>query len=95
MGRRQGSLLKDATERVLSAFTRLSREGRADVKVLSASVADNDGSDSIDFLDEHLIVRDSLDLPDGDPERNYRLRADFLSLSFNNNLPYIHELYGP
>jgi hypothetical protein len=95
MGQRRGSLLKGATERVLRTFRRMKREGEIDVRMLSAAVTDDDGTDMIDFLDEHLVVRDRLDLPDNDPNRNYELRAAFLEATFNANLGYIHEHYGP
>jgi hypothetical protein len=95
MGQKRGSLLKGATERVLRAFRRMERAGELDVKTLSASVKDDEGTDMIDFLDEHLVVHDRLDLPDGNPDRNYELRATFLETTFNANLRYIHEHYGP
>jgi hypothetical protein len=94
MGQKKGSLLKGATERVLRNFRRLGQSGELEVKMLSASIADDDGTDLIDFLDEHLVVRDRLDLPDGDPDRNYALRATFLESSFNSNFGYLHKLYG-
>lgn len=95
MGRKRGNLLKGATERIIRAFSRADRDGQLDVKTLSASVSDEEGTDVIDFLDEHLVVKDRLDLPDGDPAANYRLRADFLQNSFQQHLDYIHRLYGP
>lgn len=95
MGQHRGSLLKGATERVLRAFRRMKRDGELDVRMLSAAVKDDEGTDMIDFLDEHLVVRDRLDLPDNDPNRNYELRAAFLESTFHANLGYIHAHYGP
>ena len=57
MGRRSGSLLKGATERVLRTFRRLGNAGELDVRMLSAAITDENGTDLIDFLDEHLVVR--------------------------------------
>jgi hypothetical protein len=94
MGQRKGSLLKGATERVLRNFRKLGNAGALDVKMLSASVKDGGGTDLIDFLDEHLVVRDRLDLPDGQPDRNYQIRASFLETQFNEHLAYIHGLFG-
>lgn len=93
MGQKRGSLLKGATERVLRQFRRMSAEGHMDVKMLSASISDEQSTDVIDFLDEHLIVRDRLELPDGEPQRNYAMRADFLRTSFQGNLPYLNQHY--
>jgi hypothetical protein len=94
MGQKKGSLLKGATERVLRTFRRLGTTGNLDVKMLSASVKDDEGTDSINFLDEHLVVRDRLDLPESQPEQNYRIRAAFLETQFNERLGYIHRLFG-
>jgi hypothetical protein len=94
MGQRKGSLFKGATERVLRKFRALGNAGTLDVKMLSASIKDDDGTDLIDFLDEHLVVRDRLDLPDGNPEENYNRRAAFLEATFNAQLAYLHGLYG-
>ena len=94
MGRKQGSLLKGATEQVLRTFARLGRQGDVEVKMLSASVSDGEGTDLIDFLDEYLIARDRLDLPERNPEGNYQIRANFLISEFQKHLPYIHGLYG-
>lgn len=62
--------------------------------MLSAAVKDDDHTDVIDFLDEHLIVRDRLDLPDGQPDRNYQLRAAFLEAQFNAQLAYLHRIFA-
>jgi hypothetical protein len=62
--------------------------------MLSASVKDDDGTDLIDFLDEHLVVRDRLDLSDRQPDQNYQIRAAFLETQFNAHLGYIHRLFG-
>lgn len=96
MGRKKGSLLKGATERVIRGLRRAQRDRQVDVQTLSVSVAEEgEGTDSIDFLDEHLLVRDRLDLPEKDHPRNYQIRADFLRAQFNASLEYLHQLYGP
>jgi hypothetical protein len=94
MGQKKGSLLKGATERVLRTFRRLGAAGELDIKTLSASVKDDEKTDLIDFLDEHLVIRDRLDLPEQQPDRNYQVRAAFLETQFNDRLGYLHRLFG-
>lgn len=60
--------------------------------MLSASITDNDGTDLIDFLGEHLIVRGRLHLSDRGPDWNYEIRAAFSENQFNANLGYIQGL---
>jgi len=94
MGQNKGSLLKGATERVVRTFRRLGNARQLDVRMLSASIKEGDSTDLIDFLDEHLVVRDRLDLPDRQPDRNYDVRAAFLETQFNEHLGYLHKLFG-
>jgi hypothetical protein len=94
MGRKSGSLAQNAVARVIRRFKRARDQHELDVEVLNASVAEEEGTDMIDFLDEHLTVRETLNLPEQDPDRNYQIRQDFLTAQFHDNLAYLHRLYG-
>lgn len=65
MGTKKGSLAKAGVSRVIRALKRADKEHQIDVRQLGVSIKESDGDrDVIDFLDEHLTVREDIDLPE-------------------------------
>jgi hypothetical protein len=95
MGHRKGELDRGMLVRVIKECLGLGDSGKATVETLSVGVSDGESNDLIDFLEEYLVVKDRLDLPDGDPDRHYSLRSSYLEQQFNANLEYISSTYGP
>lgn len=92
MGTRKGSLGAEAVRSVIETF-----KGAPDVDVrhLSASVKpDGSETDVIDFLEEYLVYKDVVDLPDRDSDGSYVMRRDRLKLAFGAQLEYIQGHYG-
>ncbi len=94
MGHRKGSLNEGMVTKVLNYFT----EGvgkKADVRSLRATVKPDDGSqsDSLDFLNELLVSKGSLEL-DGDPTGDYAVRKAFVLSELRKHTPYIRRMYG-
>lgn len=94
MGRKRGGLFGDATRKFIESVLAIRESSPSTIEMLSASVAeDGSGADMINFLDEHLVVRDRLDLNDLDPDRNYEVRRDFAKAKFDDHYPYIHQTF--
>lgn len=96
MGRRTGELPDDPIEKAINRLLPWKRGGNADVRKLrvKSKPATGEGdAEYISFLDEFLQERTRTTLPDDDPDRNYGLRRDTVSLWFNQHLPYLRRLY--
>ena len=96
MGRHQEDLPKGPIESVINRLIPWKRDGEADLRKLRVKSKDADGegpTELINFLEEFLVEKTKLDLPDDNPERNYHLRRDQLSLWHNLHLPYLEGLY--
>ena len=94
MGHKKGSLNADRVAKLLNFFSK--GDGKtADVRSLRASVKPDDGSptDDLDFLNELLASRDTLDLS-GDPLKDYALRKAFVLTELKKHIPYIKQVYG-
>ncbi|WP_169576969.1 hypothetical protein [Sediminimonas qiaohouensis] len=93
MGRRKGSLAKDAIDGVIKHFT-TGPGATEDVRKLSATSADEDGSEAINFLNDLLRERSEIEVPEGDPDNHYRKRQRWVTTCFNGHFDYIKEVYG-
>ncbi len=95
MGRRDGHLNGGYIRRFIRYLTSDAAAG-SDVRNIEVNVKPDDGGEveTINFLDELLRVKSTLDLPDDDIDRNYKIRSKFVRTCFNENLPYMREVYG-
>jgi hypothetical protein len=76
MGHRRGVLRETIAPTIRSFFQAMST-GTLQVDTMKASVERGEGvaNDDINFIDELLSEKLTLDLPENDPERSYKLRA--------------------
>ncbi len=98
MGRKPGELPKGPIQSVLDRFLPWARNREVDVRKLrvrSKEDSDEGETETISFLDEFLQEKDVVDLPDANVERNYELRALFMSQWHNMHLPFLQTLYTP
>lgn len=95
MGHKKGFLNPLHVEKILNYFTKGEGKG-ADVRSLKASVKPDDGSptDELDFLNELLVSRDTLELS-GDPLKDYARRKAFVLAELKSHTPYLKKVYGP
>lgn len=93
MGRRKGSLTKDAVDSVLRYFTEGAGASQ-DVRKLSATTSNEDGSEEVDFLKEFLMDKRDISTPEGQPEEHYAIRRATLSSCFRSHNDYIRQVYG-
>lgn len=93
MGRRKGSLAKDTVDSVLSYFTQ-GAGGSEDVRKLNCTSANEEGAEIINFLNDLLRESREVDVPEGDPDRHYEKRAQWLTACFRAHFSYIAEVYG-
>jgi hypothetical protein len=94
MGQKKGSLAVNAVRQLVTQL-RGFLPGQADVRKLTASVkAEGEEVDEINFLDEFLVYRDTIELPENDHERSYLSRRGALLQNFVVNLTYIQSIYG-
>jgi hypothetical protein len=94
MGKRKGELDRGVVTRIINEFKRMAGGNGATIETLSASVSDDDGPDFIDFLDEHMVIRDRLEFPNNSPDDHYTLRRNYLESQFNANLEYLNNTYA-
>lgn len=94
MGNRKGSLFRSSLEQIIRGFQSITGRTDTQVETLSVSVSEDDsGADMIDFLDEHLVVRDRLDMPGNNPVFHYAIRRDYLKRTFDAHFEYIHNSF--
>jgi hypothetical protein len=48
----------------------------------------------VDFIEDLLVMRDSLDLPGDNPDKHYGIRRAFLKACFTEQVGHITEVYG-
>ncbi|ARO57146.1 hypothetical protein B2G69_25280 [Methylorubrum zatmanii] len=75
MGHAQGSLFESARGLIQSLIT---RSAANDVQVEKLRSYVEGESEPIDFLDELLIFRETLDLHDRDPDINFEIKRNYL-----------------
>ncbi len=93
MGRRKGALAKKALDPIIRYFYQ--GAGRTeDVRKLTVTSADEDGSESINFLDDLLKESRDVEVPEGDPDGHYKKRRDWLETCFGMHFEYIRQVYG-
>lgn len=56
---------------------------------------EEDDSGAINFLREHLRVKEDLTLPENDHASNYQVRKAFLAKGFNDKMSYLLKHFGP
>ena len=79
MGHRKGALLESAKGLATGIFNMFS-EGDVDLRSLKAKVKTQDDvpTEEINLIDEVLSDRFDVDLPANDPDKNYKVRDDFI-----------------
>ena len=79
MGSRAGSLGESAKEMAKQFFT-LFQGNQVDLRKLRGVIETEQGNpnDEINLIDEVLSTKETLPLPDNDPEQSFRLRRDWL-----------------
>ena len=94
MGSRGGSLSKNFIDGVLQFFT--NGEGREhDVRQMRVTTtSDEGGGGAIDFLDDVLQSKTTLDLPPTDTEAHFERRRSYVGACFEEHIEYIREVYG-
>ncbi len=91
MGRKRGGLVKSLVDSTLRYWTE--GAGREeDVRALKVDV--DSESEALDFIEEKLVDRDRLDLPENNPAKHYARRQAAVKQAFNRHLTYITEAYG-
>lgn len=93
MGRKKGSLAKKAIDGVIRHFT-TGQGSTDDVRALSATAANEDGSEAVNFLNDLLRESSDIDVPEGDPDGHYEKRKNRIKSCFNTHFKYIKEVYG-
>lgn len=94
MGHKKGALNGGHVEKILNFFTK--GDGRQhDVRSLRASVQPDAGgpSDDLDFLNELLVSRDTLEL-NGDPVKDYERRKAFVLQELKKHSQHLKAVYG-
>lgn len=72
-----------------------SGEGKAqDVRKLSVTSSNEDGSIPVNFLHDLLRERLDLEVPEGDPDGHYEKRSGWITIFFNVRFDYIKKVYG-
>ena len=66
----------------------------ADLNQLEVSADQDEEGSGIDFLQEQLRCRQTLDLPEGDHSKHYAVRAAFLKSEFSTRMPYLLKHFG-
>jgi hypothetical protein len=95
MGRRKGSLARQAVDKMLNYFTQGAGKD-ADVRGLTVRAKPGEGgeTDPIDFIEEMLTVKDTVELPEANPDAHYAIRRAFVKQCFSAKYEYISEVYG-
>lgn len=93
MGHRKGSLAKSAVDGLLKHFTS-GPGGTEDVRKLSATSSNEDGSEDVNFLNDLLKERRDVEVPEGDPDGHYAKRQSWLATCFNMHFTYINKVFG-
>lgn len=95
MGRRHGSLLREAVKSTVEKFQELRGKNKGDIRELRVGLSTDEGeSDQVDFLDEFLVFRDEFEFPK-EIDQHYTLRRNHLDTIFIKNMPYLKKLYEP
>jgi hypothetical protein len=66
----------------------------ANISQLKVSANEDEIGRNIDFLEEHMKCKETLDLPESDHSNNYKVRKDFLQAEFNANIKYLTKHFG-
>lgn len=93
MGRRKGSLAKKAVDDVIKYFTN-GAGGTEDVRKLSATSVNEDGTEQVNFLNDLLRESREVQVPEGDPDGHYKKRRQWLDTCFRTHFDYIKDVYG-
>jgi hypothetical protein len=67
----------------------------ANVKELEVEANEDEEGRSIDFIQEHLKCKETLNLPEGNPTKHYEVRRDFLRSEFAARMQYLDQHFGP
>lgn len=94
MGRSRGSLATSMVKGLIEKITAYGHRKPGTVQALTVSMNDDDGNDLIDFLEEHLVVKGTVELEGTTPEENYSKRAAFIENALKQNMRYIIDAYG-
>lgn len=93
MGRRKGSLAKEAIDGVIKHF--MTGSGiNDDVRKLAATSANEDGSEAVNFLNDLMRESRDVSVPEGDPDGHYNKRKEWVKTCFRMHFDYIKEVYG-
>lgn len=93
MGRRKGFLEKSVIDSVVQFFS-IGQGATEDVQTLSATSVNEDGAESINFINYLLKESRDVELPEGDPDKHYEKRRTWIKSCYNTHLNYIKEVYG-
>jgi hypothetical protein len=93
MGRRKGSLSKSLIDGLLGYFTS-GQGGTEDIRKLSVTSSNEDGSEAINFLKEFLKENRSVEVPEGDPDTHFQNRQKWIETCFKMHIDYIKKVYG-
>ena len=64
-----------------------------EVTHLDVVVADDNGTDPIDFIEESLRAQSTIDFHGCDIEQAFAKRMDFLKSGFDDNIDYVNKLF--
>jgi hypothetical protein len=93
MGRREGSLSKNLIDGLLGYFTS-GQGGTQDIRKLSVTSSNEDGSEVINFLKEFLKENRSIEVPEGKPDEHFEIRQQWIETCFKMHFDYIKNVYG-
>lgn len=65
-----------------------------ELRKLEVSANEDETGRNIDFLEEHLSFSEKLELPDGNPDKNYEVRKKLLRSELDANLDYLVTHWG-
>ena len=93
MGRNKGSLSKPPIDGLIKHFTQ-GQGATEDVRKLSATSVNEDGSEEINFLNDFLRETRDVEVPEGDPDGHYSKRISWVATCYNMHFDYFKEVYG-